>query len=155
MVAQSDSWGPEDVRPGQIRRDDDKGHRITVENVDGASVHGNYVPIEAPASVGFSVWNLERFRRLPLLSDPEVPLWRVSGKLPWGDAEVAAYAQVGTVIGHRSHELAREGLGPGKTWIEVVAPDAETAKRRVGALGHLVGHEIDPELLKADPAEAS
>lgn len=139
---------------GQIRRDVDKACTVTVERIEDSNVHGTYKPIDAPAAIGFSVWNLESFSHLPLLSDPEAAVWRVSGQLPWGDAAAAVYAQIGTVHSHRTQELTEGGMKAGALSIDVVAPNAEIAKARIAEISGLVGAPLSAECLQARPAES-
>jgi hypothetical protein len=116
---------------------------ITVERVDGESVHGAYAPEDAPGTVGTSVWSVRAFERMDLIFDPEWPKHRVVVPGVYDQDDVLeALGRVGTVQGMQSMTMS-PSTAP-RLWLDVIAPNEATAIDRVrAAVGHFERVEVD------------
>jgi hypothetical protein len=135
-----------ELRAGQKWRDvSGAGAQIiTIESIDGEGVHGTYAPEGAPAgTVGANVWSARDFDAMVLISDPDWARHRVVVPGLYSEAEVrAALSQVGVVQGMQSMTLSPSGAP--RAWLDVVAPDEQTAIDRVRkAVGHFERVDAD------------
>lgn len=155
MSDEAAKWSPEQVRPGQVRRDLSRGTLLAIDKIEDGSVHGTARDLEGAGTVAVCVLGLEEVSRLPLIFDPEVPTRLVTAPLPIDQSAAAIYDEAGTYAASRTHTLTDSGLGGSEVQIEVVAPDGEVAKERVAALGARVGRKVLADEMRAERLAAS